>query len=79
MGTFIGGILGFAVYEIGRHFWDEVSDGVFLSLIAAGMAYCSVIVGKHLSLDLSAKLFCTAFLLVCMHFCWQVCRRFYVP
>lgn len=64
IGTILGGVLGFVMYKTGAQFWNETTDGYFLSLVAAFMAFGSVVMGYYLALDYSAKLFAITFLLV---------------
>jgi hypothetical protein len=68
LGTVVGGGLGFLATAAATRWWTlqaTETDDIFLAVVAATAAFASVLAGQRFSLDLSAKLFVIAFILVC--------------
>lgn len=68
LGTVVGGGLGFLATAAATRWWTlqaTETDDIFLAALAAAAAFASVLAGQRFSLDLSAKLFVIAFILVC--------------
>lgn len=65
LGTVTGGFLGFLAYVVG-HDISPIQDEVFLVIAASVVGFVSVLVGRALNLDYSAKLYVMTFVLVVM-------------
>lgn len=64
LGTILGGLTGYLVFQIGEWFWNEQTDGIVLTAGACCVAIISVVGGQRLKLDASARLFVITYLLV---------------
>jgi uncharacterized membrane protein YccC len=67
LGTIIGGTLGLLADGVATKWWtlqDTETDDFFIAAVAAVCAALSVLAGQRYGLDLSARLFVIAFLLV---------------
>lgn len=64
LGTMLGGLTGYLVFEIGEYFWNDQTDGIVLTVGACCVAVASVLCGKRFKLDASARLFVITYLLV---------------
>lgn len=67
LGTVAGGILGFLAAAAATHWWtlqSNEADDLFLAAATGAAAFLSVLAGKRFNLDLSARLFVIAFVIV---------------
>lgn len=67
LGTIAGGLLGFLASAVATGWWTlqaGEADALLLAAAAAAASFFSVLVGKRLNLDLSARLFVIAFVIV---------------
>ncbi|PSC74075.1 aluminum-activated malate transporter 10 [Micractinium conductrix] len=70
LGTILGGALGFLASAVATNWWTlqaNEADDMFLAAAAACAAFVSVLAGKRFGLDLSARLFVVAFLIVSLN------------
>ncbi|KAL4422455.1 hypothetical protein ABPG75_008652 [Micractinium tetrahymenae] len=67
LGTVAGGILGFLAAAVATNWWTlqaNEADDLFLAAATGAAAFLAVLAGKRWNLDLSARLFVIAFIIV---------------